>query len=119
MKTKLVHYSDSQLNKVDVKKFNNHYFTLNDYKLSNLPRSFFYVNGSQIEQRFKGKIKHQAIVDSRKLYNITENKKNIEFNTIDELLRKVKKQGYLGVVYIVNNLQIANIFQTIKVKRIE
>lgn len=119
MKTKLIHYSSTELNKVDVKRFNNNYFTLNDYRLSNLPRSFFYVNGSQIEKRFKGKVKHQAIVDSSKLYNITENKKNIAFRSIDELLRKVKKQGYLGVVYTVNNLQIANIFKTIKVKRIK
>ena len=118
MKTKLVHYSDSQISKVDVNKFNSNYFTLNDYKLSNLNRSFFYVNDSPIENRFNGKIKHQAIVDSSKLYNITENKKQIKFTCIDDLLRKIKKQGYLGVVYTVNNLQIANIFHTIKVKKV-
>lgn len=120
MKTKLFRYSDKNVKSyiAKVQHFGHNYFTINDVKASKVPRLFFYVNDSEVETRFKNKNKYQAIVDSSKLYNITENKKNISFNNIDELLRKVKRQGYLGIIYTTNNLQIANIFQSIKVKRI-
>lgn len=120
MKTKLYRYSNKTVKeyKAEINSFGFNHFTQNDKKVSTLPRLFFYVNNSKVEHRFKNKNKYVAIVDSNKLYNITENKLKIVFNNIDELLRKLKRQGYLGVVYTVHSLQIANIFQSIKVKRI-
>lgn len=119
MNINLKHFStETDLKEINPKYFAKNCFTLNDYKLSNIPRSFFYVNNSQIENRFKGQTKYTAIIDSDKLYNITENKLNIQFSNINELLTIVKRKRYLGVIYNINDLQIANIFKSIQVRKI-
>lgn len=100
-----------------IKDFGFHSFTNNDKKASDLNRLFFYVENSPIEARFKGLNKYKAIVDSSKLYNITDNPKQLTFDNIDSLLKQVKELGYLGIVYTTGSLQIANIFHDIEVQR--
>lgn len=115
----LIHFSIKEnLTEINPKYFSENYFTRNDYKLSDLNRSFFYINGSQVESRFKGQNCYNAIVDSDKLYNITENKLQLNIDSIDSLLRQIKSMGFLGIIYTINNLHIANIFYPLKVNKI-
>lgn len=100
-----------------IKDFGYHLFTNNDKKASDLNRLFFYVENSPIEARFKGLNKYQTTVDSSKLYNISDNPKQLTFDSIDDLLKQIKKLGYLGIIYTTGSLQIANIFYNIKVIR--
>jgi hypothetical protein len=114
----LKHYSNNKLTVIEPKQFGKNYFTKNDAKLSKLPRSFFYVNNSEVEQTLKNsKYLHITTIDSSKLYNLSENKDNLTLTNIDKVLRQLKRK-YLGIVYTINNLQIANIFVPIKVKKI-
>ena len=115
----LFRYSSKDLKKytAKIKDFGFHSFTNNDKKASKLNRLFFYVENSPIEARFKGLNKYQATVDSSKLYNISDNPKQLTFDSIDDLLKQIKRLGYLGIVYNTGSLQIANIFYDIEVVR--
>lgn len=114
----LKHYSNSKLSVIGPKQFGKNYFTRNDAKISKLPRSFFYVNNSEVEQTIKNsKYLHITTIDSSKLYNLTENKDHLQLTNIDKVLRQLKRK-YSGIVYTINNLEIANIFVPIKVNKV-
>lgn len=115
----LKHFSNDKLKTINPANFGKNYFTKNDAKISKLPRSFFYVDNSEFEQILSSnKYLHITKIANNKVYNLTENKDNLQLSNIDKILRKLKSKGYRGVVYTINNLQIANIFYPIKVNKV-
>lgn len=117
----LKHYSSIKLTEILPEYFGYNSFTRNDYKISNLDRSFFYVEDSEIEARFKtANYCHIAMIDSNKLYDLNADNEQILLkanNNIDKALRYIKSK-YLGIIYKINDLQIANIFYPITVEQI-
>lgn len=115
----LFRYSTKDVKKytAKIKDFGFHSFTNNDKKASKLNRLFFYVNNSPVEARFKNLNKYKATIDSSKLYDVANNPKQLKFNDINDLLKQVKKLGYLGIVYTTDDLHLANIFYDIEVVR--
>ena len=118
MKLKLKCYCNNKHEVLNPAYFGKNYLTNNDKKISTVKRLFFYVGNSEQEKLIEvRKYLHITTIDSSKLYNLTENKDNLQLSNIDKVLRKLKRK-YLGIVYTVNGLQIANIFQPIRVNKI-
>jgi len=97
---KIYHFTDKDIDTVEVKYFGNNLHTLNDTKVSKIERSFFYLEPKAKEYRFKNKKCYVANIDEKDLYNLTEDKRYITrgFRDIDSLLEYLKKH-YKGIIY--------------------
>lgn len=120
MKTiKLYHYSNNNIkDKININRFNDNDYTLNDYKASKIKRVFFYSDLKNIEYRFKYyNYLYTVEVNKKKIYNLDIDYLNLKSksNNIDNLLLYLKKH-FIGVFYKIGNLKITVLFKSVKIK---
>jgi len=130
-KMKIYHYTDKNIKEVKTCYFAKNNYTGNDKKISGVNRSFFYTEKSNIEHRFKNKIKYYAKVKKTKIYNLNKDKNgylnkfkndyNIIDNTsIDKTLKYIADNtNYIGIYYKTGGLNIISLFEDIAVKRVK
>jgi len=120
----LYHPSDRKFNIVKVKYFGEHYYTLNDMKISPVPRTFWYNELPISENRFKSsQFIYVAKVNKKRIYDLRKDKNNLlekfRYRGLHGLLLYLKKR-YLGVIYQVQEFNLVAIFKDIKpIRRIE
>lgn len=96
-----------------------HHYSLNDKRVSDVPRLFFYTMDSYVEPFFKQQKTgiYTTRVSKKKIKDIMPNLQTGK--SPDAILKQAKRQGYEGVYYnIEGGLHIVAIFGKIKVTRI-
>jgi len=147
-KIRLYHFTNSDIGEVstldpkETVKLRNQ-FSRNDYKISDVPRTFFYVDVKSPEREVGSRrYLYYAVVDPRKILNLSDSYKMFRDNSsqlqeedelvfdvisssmrgvtldIDTLLKNASKK-FDGVSYITSGLYIVNMFIPVKVNRIE
>lgn len=120
---------------------NKSFWTNNDYKISDVPRVFYYTDLNKIERMVKTKNLYVGQVNGSKILNLTDSvkeytnnpdsleaknadvfnmiKNSMRYNilNIDSLLRLVKEK-FIGVYYVTGNIPIVNLFIPLTVKKI-
>ena len=114
---RLYHYSNIKTDKLKIDNFGYNYFTLNDKKISDIKRIFFYDRNDNPENLFNG-VKYLYVKDINNndiydLYNDNDNLRDkFKYNgvlNIDKLLLYVK-ENYKGILYKINDYNIINLF---------
>ena len=142
---KLYHYMQNDMgNEIildpEIAIENKSFWTTNDYKISDVPRVFYYTDLNKTERMVQTKNLYVGQVDGLKILNLTDSvkqyvnnpdslqAKNIDvFNmikhsmrynvlNIDSLLRMAKEK-FIGVFYDKGNLPIVNLFVPLTVKK--
>ena len=114
---RLYHYSNIKTDKLKIDNFGYNYFTLNDKKISDIKRIFFYDSNDNPENLFNGvKYLYVKDIDNNDIYNLYEDNDNLtdkfKYNgvlNIDKLLLYVK-ENYKGILYKINDYNIINLF---------
>ena len=96
----LYHYSNTDIkDKLKVSCFGDNYYTKNDYQVSGVKRLFFY-DKPKAEHLLQGcNYLYICKVKRSDLYDITQDKKRLYNGSITDLLYKVKRLKYRGVIY--------------------
>jgi len=119
---------------------NKSFWTTNDYKISDVPRVFYYTDLKKTERMVQTKNLYIGEVDGSHILNLTDSvkeylnnppsleaknkdvfnmiKHSMNYNAlnIDSLLR-MAKQKFIGVFYDKGNLPIVNLFVPLTVKK--
>ena len=119
---------------------NKSFWTTNDYKISDVPRVFYYTDLNKTERMVQTKNLYIGEVDGSNILNLTDSvkeylnnpssleaknkdvfnmiKHSMNYNAlnIDSLLR-MAKQKFIGVFYDKGNLPIVNLFVPLTVKK--
>jgi len=117
---RLYHYSNIKTDKLKIDNFGYNYFTLNDKKISDIKRIFFYDSNDNPENLFNGvKYLYVKDIDNNDIYNLYEDNDNLtdkfKYNgvlNIDKLLLYVK-ENYKGILYKINDYNVINLFTDI------
>jgi len=113
---KIYHYSNKDFRKyIKPDYFGENHYSYNSEQLSNIKRSYFYLNKNNIEIHLKGcKFCYIAEVDKKELYDIDLDYRNFKQTslTADDFIRKVKNNDYEGIY---NNNQVV-LFYSTKIK---
>jgi len=115
MKTiNLYHFSNLDFSdKIRVKHYGENYWTNNDKNITNVRRSFFYLENKALEYRFKNaRFLYKVKIQKGRLYDLRADKRGyikIYENNINRLLWKIKQQ-YDGVIYQTGGIDIVNLF---------
>lgn len=113
----LYHYSNNNIkDKIRVKYFCDNYFTLNDKKVSNVKRSFFYTIKNPQEYLLKNtRYCYICKVKKSSIYDITQDKKGLYRGDITGLLQKIKKLKYKGVKYSLGGYEVVSLLYDIPI----
>lgn len=142
---KLYHYTDKDMGDTvtldpEIAIKNKSFWTNNDYKISDLPRVFYYTDLNKTERMVKTKNLYVGEVNGSDILNLTDSvkeyvnnpnsleaknkdvfdmiKNSMKYNSlnIDSLLR-IAKQKFIGVFYVTGGLPIVNLFVPLTVKK--
>ncbi len=142
---KLYHYTQNEMGdsvildpQIAIK--NKSFWTNNDYKISDVPRVFYYTDLNKTERMVKTKNLYVGEVNGSNILNLTDSvneyvnnpnsleaknkdvfnmiKHSMNYNVlnIDSLLR-MAKQKFIGVYYVTGGLPIVNLFVPLTVKK--
>ncbi len=113
---RLYHPSTKKFDIVKTKYFGENYYTKNDYKASNLQRTFWYLTPNIPEKRFKGhEYLYMVDVDASKLYDLRKDPLNLlkKYHMAHDLLHYISKH-YIGVIYKPSTWNLVAIFKDMK-----
>jgi len=112
---KLYHYSNANIkDKIKVAYYGNNYFTVNDTKVTNIKRSFFYIKPKPEYLLSASKYRYSLNFNLSKLYNLTKDcKPYLRNKSITQALSIIKRK-YKGVIYKIGNRYIVNLFIDVK-----
>lgn len=142
---KLYHYTDKDMGdtaildpKIAIK--NKSFWSNNDYKISDVPRVFYYTDLNKTERMVKTKNLYVGEVNGSDILNLTDSvneyvnnpnsleaknkdvfnmiKSSMKYNSlnIDSLLH-LAKEKFIGVFYVTGGLPIVNLFVPLTVKK--
>jgi len=113
----LYHYSHNDFeDKIKIDFFGDNYFTNESNNMSNIKRSYFYIDNITEEYFFRGsKFLYIARINKNKLYNINEDKLNLNTKSYPYLIKNIKKLGYSGIIGN-NGFNIVILFKNIKIQ---
>lgn len=142
---KLYHYTDKDMGDTvildpDIAIKNKSFWSNNDYKISNVPRVFYYTDPNKTERMIVTKNMYVGQVDGKKILNLTDSvneyvnnpasleAKNVEvfnmikhcmnYNRLDiDAMLKMTKEKFIGVFYVTGGLPIVNLFVPLTVKK--
>jgi len=120
-KIKLYHYSNVEdIDKVKPCYFNGEGFTALSGQLSNVKRSYWYVDSLNVEPSLKSsRCLYTCEVIENSIYNVNiDSLKFNKFLTFNEILRKVKSLNYKGIIGNTGRYNIVCLFYNQKVKRV-
>jgi hypothetical protein len=117
---KLYHYTNADIkDKIKPSFFGHNVFTTKSALLSNVKRSYFYVNNDEKEAYFRGAVyKYIAQVNESRLYDISKDKLKLseKFNGVFyKILQYIKNKGYIGVIGN-NGFGVVSLFYDVKIK---
>lgn len=115
----IYHYSDKDFEGlIKPSFFGSNSYSQNSRRLSEIKRSYFYINKDDKEYYFNGcKFLYVIQVNKKSLYNLTEDKKGIVKNlrNTQDIYAEVKKRGYTGLIGS-NGYKCIVLFKSIKIK---
>jgi len=116
----LYHYSDKNIkDKIKTSYFGYNSYSNNSKKLSNIKRSYYYINSNDKEYYFNSaKYRYTVIINKNKLYNITLDKLRLvtKYNcNYTKVFNYLVKRGYIGIIGN-NGYNIVNLFININYK---
>ncbi len=113
---RLYHPSNKKFDIVKTKYFGQNYYTRNDYRASDLQRTFWYLTPNIPEKRFQS---HRYIymidIDEKKLYDLRKDPQKLleKYHIAHDLLNYISKH-YVGVIYKPSTWNLIAIFKDMK-----
>lgn len=117
---KLYHPSNKKFDIIKVKYFGKNWYTRNDYKVSGVKRTFWYLTPNIPEKRFQNcRYIYMIDINEQKLYDLRKDPKNLseKYPNVNDLLIHLKKY-YLGAIYKPTTWNLIIIFEDMKPKKI-
>ena len=119
---------------------NKSFWSSNDYKISDVPRVFYYTDPNKTERMVANKNMYVGQIDGKKILNLTDAvkqyrnnpdflqsnddevfnmiKHSMNYNVLDiDALLRMAKEKFIGVFYDKGNLPIVNLFVPLTVKK--
>jgi hypothetical protein len=116
-KIKLYHYSNRDFEGyIDPAFFGYNSYSGNSKRLSEVKRSYFYLEPSQREYYLRGaKFLYITEISQRQLYNLNKDKLSIGNKSSQYIYRNIKRRGYRGLIGN-NGYKCGVLFYRIKIK---